>query len=416
MIDKFDAPENLSINKNIPDAFGGYSVAEWPKRAEEIKKLYEYYMYGPLPDMSGEDITWVLSEFRENVDTYELFGGKTVSSKARVANGTIHISNGEKESSFDIVVTLPLGPAPKEGYPVHIEMSFSFFGMLAPSKNAYYLAKRGYASIGYEPTRVAADNSTRTGAFYDLYPYGTDWEHQTGAMAAWGWGASKIVDALENGLGEEINIDPEFAMLSGVSRFGKATLVAGAYDSRFKVVIPTCSGAGGVAMYRTVTTGKTFDLKSFDYENEDGGTTHLTTQNEHIQSLQSHDEGHWFNDNFLKFDCFERLPVDQHMLASLIADENRFLFLVNGILGEDWTNPGAMTVTYLETKKVFNKLGFSDHLCINVHLLGHALKIEDLEKSLDFCDIRRGLLPDDGSRNFVNSVFLEEENLRTIMG
>ena len=197
----------------------------------------------------------------------------------------------------------------------------------------------------------------------------------------------KLLDMLEQGAGKELHINSKNNILSGVSRFGKAVLVAGAYEKRFKVVVPACSGAGGAAMYRCKTEGNVYDLAPLGFVNEEGGTTHVTTQNEHLGSLQSKDEGHWFNDTFLKFDCVERFPFDQHHLASLVADKDRYLFIIAAAFGEDWTNPAAMHKTYVETAKVYEYLGIPDNICVNIHKQGHAVLLSDMEKILDYCDV-----------------------------
>ena len=79
---------------------------------------------------------------------------------------------------------------------------------------------------------------------------------------AWAWGASKVIDALENGVGAQLNINPEHSIAAGVSRWGKAAAVAGAFDQRIKVTVPACSGAGGMAAFRYVSEGKTYDYSA----------------------------------------------------------------------------------------------------------------------------------------------------------
>ena len=72
---------------------------------------------------------------------------------------------------------------------------------------------------------------------------------QTGGLMAWAWGASKVLDAVYAGLDIEFGLDAEASMVTGVSRWGKATAVCGAFEKRFRLTIPTCSGAGGLAQY-----------------------------------------------------------------------------------------------------------------------------------------------------------------------
>lgn len=415
-------PKEFKRTDGIPEVlrFLDGSLADtkekWQERAEEIKALYEYYMYGPLPDRNKEKVSFKLGEWQERKETINLPDKSELQVEVKVAPLRIEIENRGRKSGFDTLVCLPTCEPREQGYPVYLEMSFVWPGRTMDlSPNDYYAAFRGYASICYNPCDVAADNSSRTGAFYDIYPYGTDWKEQTGALAAWGWGASKILDALELGLAEELNIYKENNMLSGVSRFGKATLLAGAYDKRLKVVVPACSGAGGAAMYRYKSEGKTYDFATLGHVNEEGTSTHFTTQNEALGNLQSTNLRHWFNDNFLDFDCVEQFPFDQHHLAALVADNERYLFLISGMLGEDWVNPAASAVTYAATRQLYEFLDLSDHVCLCEHLQGHAVLLSDMVKLLDYCDvILYGDAWEEKETDFDtirSSVFWEEKNL-----
>ncbi len=418
----FKEPKELKKLEGIPEVFrflDGTKVdtaEKWQDRAKEIKALYEYYMYGPLPDVTEESVSFQLGEWQVRKEKVIMPDKEELQVEVKVAPLHIEIENHSRKSGFDTIVCLPITEPKAEGHPVYLEMSFVWPGRtLELTPNDYYAASRGYAAICYNPCDIAADNSSRTGVFYDIYPYGTDWKEQTGALAAWGWGASKILDALELGLAEELHIHKEYNMLSGVSRFGKATLLAGAYDKRLKVVVPACSGAGGAAMYRYKSEGKTYDFATLGHVNEEGTSTHLTTQNEALGNLQSTNLGHWFNDNFLKFDCVEQFPFDQHHLAALVADKERYLFLISGMLGEDWVNPAASAVTYAATRQVYNFLGLTDHVCLCEHLQGHAVLLTDMVKLLDYCDVMLyGAEEKDKETDFDTihkSVFWEEKNL-----
>lgn len=415
-------PKELQKQDGIPEVFrfldGSLvdSEEKWQERAKEIKALYEYYMYGPLPDMTSEKVQFELGEWQDRKEIVNLPDKGELQVEVKVASLRIEIENHGRKSGFDALVCLPVGEPKEQGYPVYLEMSFVWPGRTMDlSPNDYYAASRGYASICYNPCDIAADNSSRTGTFYDIYPYGKDWKEQTGALAAWGWGASKILDALELGLAEVLMIHKENNMLSGVSRFGKATLLTGAYDKRLKVVVPACSGAGGAAMYRYKSEGKTYDFATLGHVNEEGTSTHFTTQNEALGNLQSTNLRHWFNDNFLEFDCVEQFPFDQHHLAALVGDRNRYLFLISGMLGEDWVNPAASAVTYAATRPVYEFLGLSDHACLCEHLQGHAVLLSDMVKLLDYCDVMLyGEPKEEKETDFATiygSVFWEERNL-----
>ena len=69
-----------------------------------------------------------------------------------------------------------------------------------------------------------------------------DW----GALRAWGWGASRALDYLES----DPAVDARKVGIEGVSRYGKAALVAAAFDSRFQMVLVGSSGEGGAKLHR----------------------------------------------------------------------------------------------------------------------------------------------------------------------
>ncbi|MDR0964299.1 MAG: hypothetical protein LBM60_06760 [Clostridium sp.] len=409
MKDSIDIPKLL-----VHQDHGKVTPQSWSKRAKWIKAWYEEWMYGAIPDAADEEINVEYGAFECLEREVEPPGKGSFLVHVKQGQVILHIKRGDRQSSYETTVVLPVAepsvvpeissdvksevspdltqdispdiesdePSCAAGFPVYLEMGFSWSGPVTPSPNAYYAASRGYASVTWSPVHVAADNSSRTGTFYDLYPYGEREEEQTGALAAWAWGASKIIDALSQGLGAKLGINPEQSILGGVSRYGKAVAVAGAFDKRIKVVVPACSGAGGIAMYRYSSTDKTYDFSELD-----GPTAHTTTANEPLGSLQSPDEGHWFNDKFKQFRDVKEFEVDQHFLAALSAAPDRILFIITGILGEDWTNPAAMSLTYAATREAYRMLGLEDHLYLRVHLQGHAILLSDMERLLDVCDV-----------------------------
>ncbi|HOO42376.1 MAG TPA: acetylxylan esterase, partial [Bacteroidales bacterium] len=70
----------------------------------------------------------------------------------------------------------------------------------------------------------------------------TDW----GLLRAWGWGASKMIDYF----GTEDLFDATKVAVEGVSRYGKAVLVAMAFDERISAGFICSSGKGGAAPWR----------------------------------------------------------------------------------------------------------------------------------------------------------------------
>lgn len=105
------------------------------------------------------------------------------------------------------------------------------------------------ATMVLDVDQIALQDSTASrgiGLFYELYGNGT---HTAGALMAWAWAVSRIIDALEQH--PEANVNPEKLAVTGCSRNGKGALVAGAFDERIALTIPQESVSGGDACWRT---------------------------------------------------------------------------------------------------------------------------------------------------------------------
>jgi hypothetical protein len=69
-----------------------------------------------------------------------------------------------------------------------------------------------------------------------------DW----GALSAWGWGASRLLDYFET----DKAVDAKRVGVQGHSRSGKAALFAMAFDERFAIGYISSSGQGGAKLHR----------------------------------------------------------------------------------------------------------------------------------------------------------------------
>ena len=358
---KYVEPHRLPKLEGMPDLFSfkdGSEVkteADWWQRANQLRDLYQFYMYGYMPDTSAEKVSF------ETTD----------------AGMTVKVSNNNREAEFFVTVTLPDEGCEFEApYPAIItnggldlafdEKTLSFVRPTdLPLEDL--VNRRGYAVITIKPRDVAADNSSRTGAFFDLYPY-SETDNDVGTLVAWAWGAGKVIDALEQNAYPEIN--PNQVGITGFSRFGKAALVAGALDDRFALVNPHASGLGGMASFRHSFAGKKYPWG-------------VAAPPEGLGSLQSSALRHWFTTTFLGFDSSERLPFDQHQLTALVAP--RGLIVTSGY-ADHHTNPEGMYEAYLEASKVYQLLGAADNIGIAYRPGAHTIEVEDIERLLDFSD------------------------------
>ena len=150
-----------------------------------------------------------------------------------------------------------------------------------------------------------------------------------GALRAWAWGASRAMDYFENDPG----IDPTHVGIAGHSRYGKAALIAMAYDPRYAVAYISSSGAGGAALLR----------RNFG---------------ERIENLAATDEYHLFAADFLKYagpKTANDLPVDTHELIALAAPHP--IFFSAGADGDDWADPRGMFMAAAAASPVYELLG-----------------------------------------------------------
>ena len=114
-----------------------------------------------------------------------------------------------------------------------------------------------------------------------------------GVRWAWAWGASRALDYFET----DKAVDAKQVGIEGLSRYGKAALVAMAYEPRFAIGFIGSSGEGGAKLHR----------RNFG---------------ELVENVAGSGEYHWMAGNFLKYAgplTPADLPVDAHELIALCA-------------------------------------------------------------------------------------------------
>jgi len=374
-------PEEDIAPDNIISVLGDVTApGEWVARRDEIRKIMQDYSYGQW--RSGEEVTYTID-------------GNTL---------TVIVTLGEEKIEFTAEVELPATAPPAGGYPVifafgALDGADGFMGSKGNPRQ--YSLDKGYANISvptssiqstYNPNpdpkkNIAADNNSRTGLFYTLYPYSsTTPSSQTGVLMAWAWGASKILDALEAGAAAELNINAANTIITGTSRNGKAAAVAGAFEERFKFTVPVSSGAGGAAIYRYKSKGQVYDLSGY-FSYNGGGKWEVDGDNpQSLSSVQWDSGGGWFVEKFRTFSNADALPFDQHFLLALCAAPDRYLFMVNGFEWDKWTNPPGFFYAFELTKPVFELLGAPKNIAVSMHRSRHGLEQEDMVKLIKYAN------------------------------
>jgi hypothetical protein len=303
----------------------------WNQRRPEIVEDFDREIYGRVPKDTPR-VKWEVTS-----TTNEKNGDVPVITKELVG----HVDNSSYPAiTVDIQLTLTT-PADATG-PVPVIMEFGFGGRFGrmqrsgggPTWQQQVLAKGwGYAII--VPNSIQADyGAGLTQGIIGLCNKGRprkadDW----GALRAWAWGASRALDYFET----DKSVDAKQVGLEGHSRYGKATLIAMAYDQRFAIAFVSSSGAGGASLFRR------------DY-------------GEIVENLAGSGEYHWMAGNFLKYAGplnWDDLPIDAHELVALCAP--RPVFISGGSFnGDAWVDAKGMFLAAVGAGPVYKLLGKKD--------------------------------------------------------
>lgn len=310
----------------------------WQKRRPEIFELVQQQLYGkPIP--ADITVSWAVGPVTTGV---QVVAGVGYSYREKTFTGTVDTSRYPSVRNVPIISATCRFPAEAgKEYPVVVT-----FG---EGVNRFqYTAPYDIGVCSYSPTLVQPDNGNNGNMSSYLIGLVTkgQWRQpdDPGALVAWGWGVSRLIDAFEQ--------DPDFhhdkVAVQGHSRYGKATLVTAAYDERVVVAWPSDAGAMGTAMARR----------------------HWGESLEFVAS--STGEYHWVNGNILKYAGplregeliprkLELLDVDAHSTTSLLAP--RAIFVTNGTdtppgFGDAWADPRGTFLSGQLASPVWNLLGW----------------------------------------------------------
>lgn len=308
------------------------SARQWEKRKVEIAEDFDREIYGRTPKVTP-GVDWKVTYQADTV----LYGVPAIYKElnGRVDNATYP----------EIEVNIQMNMAtPKTGKPVPLITEFGFVlprGMSfpggGPSSNEkpwqQQLLEKGWGYAVLVPTSYQADNGAGlTKGIIGLVNKGKsrkpeDW----GTLKAWAWGASRAIDYFET----DKDVDATKLGIEGLSRYGKATAVAMAYEPRFKVAFIGSSGAGGVKILR----------RQFG---------------EQVENLASSAEYHWFAGNFIKYAgplTPKDMPVDCHELVALCAPRPVFISVGAPNVEGQWIDAKGCFLGGVHAGPVYKLLG-----------------------------------------------------------
>jgi hypothetical protein len=306
--------------------------AWWKIRRPQIVELYASEEHGRVPKRTPK-IAWkVVSE------THVVRAGIPVIEKRLAGIADNHLAPSITVSLDLLVVT----PESKTGVPLILEFGFPdgapwMKGRPAPPGPDWrdLVIGRGWGYAILDPTSVQADEPAKLregiiGLANRGHPRKPD---DWGALRAWAWGASRAVDYFET----DPAVDPKRVGLEGLSRYGKAALLAMAYEPRLAVGFIASSGEGGAKLHRR-------------------------KRGEQVENLAAEGEHHWMAGNFLKYAgplTADDLPVDAHELIALVAPRPLFISVGNDE-ADAWIDARGMFMAEVAAGPVYRLLGARD--------------------------------------------------------
>jgi len=349
--------------------------AAWKSRRAELLEEFEREIYGRRPK-SIPKVNWrVVNTLNESVAdipvvTKQLVGvvdnaahpaisvliTATVTTPAKAASGVpVIIQLGGGNFQLPEGLTPPPNPCvPPGGFgppggrgaaPGAAGAGRGAGGPGAPAGPTWQqqLLEKGWGYAAFNPGSVQGDcGAGLTAGIIGLVNKGQprkldDW----GALSAWGWGASRLLDYMET----DKAVDARRVGITGHSRYGKAALVGMALDDRIAIGFISSSGQGGAKLHRR-KYGETIENVANSFY-------------------------HWMAGNYLKYTGrWDTMPVDSHELIAICAPRPVFLSAGNGPgplnpdgtvpVNDAWVDPKGSFLAAVGAGPVYRLLGARD--------------------------------------------------------
>ena len=348
----FPLPAELPVTTGLPDPLVTFlktpvtTKEQWSaERAPELRRLFQFYMYGAMPRPTE------IVEAKVLRTDESALGGKAILREVE-----LHLK--EPQLAVHLLVVIPKqrpGPAPVflginfngnhtllDDPKIQLPKSWMPSGRLGvgddhkasdagrgKEQEAWAIEQtidRGYAFAGFYHGDIVPDNAEAAADQLRRFNVGNspvvhpDAGAETATIAAWAWGFSRMIDYLVT----DPALDAKRIAVVGHSRNGKTAMLAAAMDERIALAVPSQAGCGGTAPSRLPA----------ELENPPGGKLIHETVKRINTSFP-----HWFCGNFKAFnEATSRLPFDQHELIALCAPRP---VLASNATEDLWANPAG---------------------------------------------------------------------------
>lgn len=435
------SPWGYSVAPNLPEGCANITVMDWSRFGMglfyNVTSLNDAYVHEGEDYVMAEGLApWKAGDtWAEHSDAVQLVLLPTVTvemtirdtnpdnaayvseaAKGKGVKWTFNIRYPQEAPVVDGVVRDAHSSRNGTGYPVVVAIS----GLT--EQQIVTLNQNGYAYIQVNDT--ADPDNGQLSVYEKLYPptdpvvYNdntivNEYAVDSGDLMHSGWIASRALDAIENymtlsaeekaALNESTiipDIDVYSSAVTGCSNNGKRALMAALYDTgdngdtRFDIVAPDDSGAGGTTGFRYITEGELFSYEP-PVQNKSGMVEvhdFAYGLNETMQrAVQNTGEDQWFLDRAQIFtvrpDLADNTPFDTHeILASFgTSKEERYVIAWTGEAQDAWGNHPATVLNTLAAKEVFDFLGTGDAVIV-ARDQAHANQDRDLPELMAIMD------------------------------
>jgi hypothetical protein len=315
------------------------SAAEWEDAgAREAREALQKNVYGYFPEISESSI------LNHRVVNPDAFNGKGVVEEYRIAASATFgaakaaVTDGGGADGFIMDVVLPknaagsapvilmetfcprwntipdpgvTGAPPPEDKPRGMMESVAtfVFGRYICTPPIEMILDAGYAVASIFPSEIVPDRGAEgLAALKRLSEGHADDETRWGAIAAWAWSFSRMIDILE----QDDRLDRNAMIAWGHSRYGKAALLAAAFDPRIDGVIAHQSGTGGASL-------------------------NFRKSGESVRGITKN-YPHWFARTYAAYTDDRPPDFDQHQLLALIAPRP---VLLGNARRDVWSDPNG---------------------------------------------------------------------------